>query len=213
MWFWLKFLFRLKCWSVIQSKDQNINFMLLIFLLDSYRNNKGTRPVTRLSSMIFSRFSKSFLGVAFFFTALRSRCRTECLSSDSRGLEPLSTSWCCPIKESSIAEIWTQATPHNINNTAKKCKPVRGGVLIAGENFIAYWMSVPYSQPKETKQLSRKLLYVYVFDFKGNFNEIKARTFSSLWRSSLHGRAWDNEKIKTTISSRNDDETKVGWNI
>ena len=186
--------------------------MLLIILLDSYRNNKGTCPVTRLSSMIFSRFSKSCLDVAFFFTALRSRCRTEFLSSDSRALELLSTSWCCPIKESSIAEIWTQATPHNINDTAKKCKLVRG-VLIAGENFIAYWMSVPYSQPKETKQLSRKLLYVYVFDFKGNFNEIKARTFSSLRLSSLHGRAWDNEKIKTTISCRNDDETKVGWNI
>ena len=172
----------------IQSKDQKVNFMLLMFLLDSYRNNKGTCPVTRLSSMIFSRFSKSCLGVAFFFTALRSRCRTECLSSDSRALELLSTSWCCPIKDSSIAEIWTQATPHNINDTGKKCKPVRG-VLIAGENFIAYRMSVPYSQPKETKQLSMKLLYVYVFDFKGNFNEIRSRTFSSLWRSSLHGRA------------------------
>ena len=172
----------------IQSKDQKVNFMLLMFLLDSYRNNKGTCPVTRLSSTTFSRFSKSCLGVAFFFTALRSRCRTECLSSDSRGLELLSTSWCCPIKDSSIAEIWTQATPHNINDTAKKCKPVRG-VLIAGENFIAYRMSVPYSQPKETKQLSMKLLYVYVFDFKGNFNEIRSRTFSSLWRSSLwaHG--------------------------
>ena len=126
--------------------------MLLIFLLDSYRNNKGTRPVTRLSSMIFSRFSKSFLGVAFFLKALRSRCRTECLSSDSRRIELLSTSWCCPIKDSSIAEIWTQATPHNINDTAKKCKPVRG-VLIAGGNFIAYRMSITYSvysQPKET---------------------------------------------------------------
>ena len=117
MWFWLTFLFRLKCWSVIQSKDQNINFMLLKFLLDSYRNNKGTLPVTLLSSMTFSRFSKSCLGVAFFFTALRSRCRTECLSSDSRGLELLSTSRCCPIKDSSIAEICTQATPHNIKDS------------------------------------------------------------------------------------------------
>lgn len=188
MWFWLKFLFRLKCWSVIQSKYQNINFMLLKFLLDSYRNNKGTLPVTRLSSMTFSRFSKSCLGVAFFFTALRSRCRTECLSSDSRGLELLSTSRCCPIKDSSIAETWTQATPHNINDTAKKCIPVRG-VLTAGENFIAYRMSVPSSQPKETKQLSMKLLCVYVFDIKGNFNEIRSRIFSSLQRSSLraHG--------------------------
>ena len=134
----------------IQSKDQKVNFMLLIFRLDSYRNDKGTCPVTGLSSMIFSRFSKSCLGDAFFLKALRSRCRTECLSSDSRGLELLSTSWCCPIKESPIAEIWTQATPHNINDTAKKCKPVRGA-LIAGENFIAYRMSVCYSQPKETK--------------------------------------------------------------
>ena len=182
--------------------------MLLIFRLDSYWNNKGTRFVTRLSSMTFSRFSKSCLGVAFFFTALRSRCRTECLSSDSRRIELLSTSWCCPIKESSIAEIWTQATPHNINDTAKKCKPVRGGLLIASENFIAYWMSVPYSQPKETKQLSRKLLYVYVFDFKANFNEIRSRTFSSLWRSSLHGRAWDNEKFL----KNNNIVSKWRWN-
>ena len=50
----------------IQSKDQKVNVMLLMFLLDSYRNNKGTCPVTRLSSMTFSRFSKSCLGVAFF---------------------------------------------------------------------------------------------------------------------------------------------------
>lgn len=166
MWFWLKFLFRLKCWSVIQSKDQNINFMLLKFLLDSYRNNKGTLPVTRLSSMTFSRFSKSCLGVAFFFTALRSRCRTEYLSSDSRGLELLSTSRCCPIKDSSIAEIWTQATPHNINDTVKKCIPVRG-VLTAGENFIAYRMSVPYSQPKETNNFPWNCCVCTFFISKG----------------------------------------------
>ena len=109
-----------------------------------------------LSSRSFSRFAKSDrLGVALFFTVLRSRYNFDCFSPTSVPSYTRSSSSGFRASSSSSAKMLTRVA-QNITDTAKKRRLVRG--VTAGDNFILKELSLLETENNLLSILHKKVL-------------------------------------------------------